>query len=69
MEKKMLEETVRSSYENHNINKADEYQNCCILKLARGYTRESKNCFLCGVEKTENAFSDPSSTLNLRSEY
>ena len=39
-----------------------------ILKLARAYTRESKNCFLCSVEKTEIAFSDPSSTLNLRSE-
>ena len=39
-----------------------------ILKLARAYTRESKRCALCSVEKTEIAFSDPSSTLNLRSE-
>ena len=39
-----------------------------ILKLARAYTRESKRCALCGVEKTEIAFSDPASTLNLRSE-
>ena len=39
-----------------------------ILKLARAYTRESKNCHLCAVEKTFIAFSDPSSTLNLRSE-
>ena len=39
-----------------------------ILKLARAYTRESKNCHLCAVEKTFIAFSDPSSMLNLRSE-
>ena len=39
-----------------------------ILKLARAYTRESRNCHLCAVEKTFIAFSDPSSMLNLRSE-
>ena len=39
-----------------------------ILKLARAYTRESKKCHLCAVEKTFIAFSDPSSMLNLRSE-
>ena len=39
-----------------------------ILKLARAYTRESKNCHLCAVEKTFIAFSDPSSMLNLMSE-
>ena len=39
-----------------------------ILKLARAYTRESKRCALCNLEKTMIAFADPASTLNGRSE-
>ena len=39
-----------------------------ILKLARAYTRESKRCALCNLEKTMIAFSDPATTLNGRSE-
>ena len=39
-----------------------------IVKLAQSYTKESKTCVLCQVEKVYIAYADHFSTLNARTE-